>query len=189
MHSYVRDGILYIKPTLTVDRFGEDLLYNGVLDLNQEGSNSFANFNLPPSDNAQFGEETSSLNDKRSFNKLFELTDDDLNLIEENLRLKIIKNGENFIQQSDAVRISYDKFKIECEQRFIELESEFNECQSKLSVESKNSFLYKKKNDENGRFFVSFFLQYFSKLKLNVSLFFYRRKTEHAIKAKTIQGS
>lgn len=38
-NSYVRDGILYIKPTLTADRFGEDFLYNGVLDLNQEGCN------------------------------------------------------------------------------------------------------------------------------------------------------
>ena len=37
--SYVRDGVLYIKPTLTADRFGEDFLYNGVLDLNQEGCN------------------------------------------------------------------------------------------------------------------------------------------------------
>ncbi|XP_046456406.1 beta-1,3-glucan-binding protein-like [Daphnia pulex] len=38
-NSYVRDGILYIKPTLTADRFDEDFLYNGELDLNQEGCN------------------------------------------------------------------------------------------------------------------------------------------------------
>jgi beta-glucanase (GH16 family) len=38
-NSYVRGGILYIKPTLTADRFSEDFLYNGVLDLNQEGCN------------------------------------------------------------------------------------------------------------------------------------------------------
>lgn len=37
--SYVRNGILYIKPTLTADRYGEDFLYNGVLDLNQDGCN------------------------------------------------------------------------------------------------------------------------------------------------------
>ncbi len=35
----MRDGILYIKPTLTADRFDEDFLYNGELDLNQEGCN------------------------------------------------------------------------------------------------------------------------------------------------------
>lgn len=39
LRSYVRDGILYIKPTLTADRFSEDFLYNGVLDLYAEGCN------------------------------------------------------------------------------------------------------------------------------------------------------
>ncbi|XP_065557525.1 beta-1,3-glucan-binding protein-like isoform X1 [Artemia franciscana] len=38
-NSFVRDGILHIKPTLTADRFSEEFLYNGVLDLNQEGCN------------------------------------------------------------------------------------------------------------------------------------------------------
>jgi len=32
-NSYVRDGILYIKPTLTADRYGEEFLSNGVLSL------------------------------------------------------------------------------------------------------------------------------------------------------------
>jgi hypothetical protein len=35
--SYVRDGVLYIKPTLTADRFSEDFLYNGELDFNTNG--------------------------------------------------------------------------------------------------------------------------------------------------------
>jgi len=39
MNSYVRDGVLYIKPTLTADRFGEDFLFNGTLDLRPEGCN------------------------------------------------------------------------------------------------------------------------------------------------------
>lgn len=37
--SYAKDGTLFIKPTLTADRFGEDFLYDGVLDLNPEGCN------------------------------------------------------------------------------------------------------------------------------------------------------
>lgn len=37
--SYVRDGILFIRPTLTADRFGENFLYNGTLDLRKEGCN------------------------------------------------------------------------------------------------------------------------------------------------------
>jgi hypothetical protein len=37
--SYVRNGVLYIKPTLTADRFGEDFLYNGTLDMWKEGCN------------------------------------------------------------------------------------------------------------------------------------------------------
>ena len=37
--SYVRDGVLHIRPTLTADRFGEDFLYNGTLDLWPEGCN------------------------------------------------------------------------------------------------------------------------------------------------------
>lgn len=38
-NSYVRDGVLFIKPTLTADRFDTDFLYNGTLDLNLEGCN------------------------------------------------------------------------------------------------------------------------------------------------------
>ncbi|EFX89068.1 hypothetical protein DAPPUDRAFT_28775, partial [Daphnia pulex] len=34
-----RNGVLYIKPTLTADRFGEDFLYNGTLDMWKEGCN------------------------------------------------------------------------------------------------------------------------------------------------------
>lgn len=37
--SYVRDGVLHIRPTLTADRFGQDFLYNGTLDLWPEGCN------------------------------------------------------------------------------------------------------------------------------------------------------
>ena len=39
--SYVKNGILYIKPTLTADRFGEQFLFNGTLDLNKEGCNVY----------------------------------------------------------------------------------------------------------------------------------------------------
>ena len=38
-NSYVRNGVLYIKPTLTADQYGNDFLYNGVLDLTKEGCN------------------------------------------------------------------------------------------------------------------------------------------------------
>ena len=37
LHSYVRDGVLYLIPTLTADEFGEDFLYNGFIDLTEEG--------------------------------------------------------------------------------------------------------------------------------------------------------
>lgn len=37
--SYVKNGVLFIKPTLTADRFGNDFLYTGTLDLNKEGCN------------------------------------------------------------------------------------------------------------------------------------------------------
>ena len=33
-NSYIRDGVLYIKPTLTAERYGEDYLYWGSLDMN-----------------------------------------------------------------------------------------------------------------------------------------------------------
>jgi hypothetical protein len=38
-NSYVRDGHLFIKPTLTADRFSPEFLYNGTLDLTLEGCN------------------------------------------------------------------------------------------------------------------------------------------------------
>lgn len=37
--SYVKDGVLFIKPTLTADRFNNNFLYTGTLDLNKEGCN------------------------------------------------------------------------------------------------------------------------------------------------------
>ncbi len=38
-HSYVKNGVLFIKPTLTADRFNNNFLYTGTLDLNREGCN------------------------------------------------------------------------------------------------------------------------------------------------------
>ena len=37
--SFVRDGVLHIRPTLTAERFGDDFLYNGTLDLRSKGCN------------------------------------------------------------------------------------------------------------------------------------------------------
>ena len=39
LYRYVKNGLLYIKPTLTADRFGESFLYHGKLDLNNDGCN------------------------------------------------------------------------------------------------------------------------------------------------------
>ncbi|XP_046646573.1 beta-1,3-glucan-binding protein-like [Daphnia pulicaria] len=38
-NSYVKNGMLFIKPTLTADRFDNNFLYSGTLDLNKEGCN------------------------------------------------------------------------------------------------------------------------------------------------------
>jgi len=38
-YSFVKNGILYIKPTLTADRFNESFLTSGVLNLTKEGCN------------------------------------------------------------------------------------------------------------------------------------------------------
>ena len=35
--SYVKNGILHIKPTLTADRYGKEFLSKGTLDLSDEG--------------------------------------------------------------------------------------------------------------------------------------------------------
>jgi hypothetical protein len=141
------DGIMEIINETTgtsgLDNQSEDTY--GAFNLQSDNENTTNNESCVTAH-----ESTNNLNYKKSFNKIFELTDEELFLIEENLRNKIIKNGENFIQQSDNLRITYEKFKIECEQRFIELEAEYNECQAKLTTESKNCYLYKKKADENG---------------------------------------
>ena len=36
-NSYIQDGMLVIKPSLTADEYGEDFLYNGELNLWEEG--------------------------------------------------------------------------------------------------------------------------------------------------------
>ena len=38
-NSYIKDSILHMRPTLTSDRFGEDFLFNGTLDLTDDGCN------------------------------------------------------------------------------------------------------------------------------------------------------
>nr|ACO07358.1 beta-1-3 glucan recognition protein [Haliotis diversicolor supertexta] len=35
-NSYIRNGVLYLKPTLTADKFGNDFLYHGVLDVQKQ---------------------------------------------------------------------------------------------------------------------------------------------------------
>ena len=90
---------------------------------------------------------------KRAFFTIFELSDDELNKIEEHVRHKIVHNGENFLQQHDTLRGNYEKFKIEYEQRFVELEADFNESQSKLGAELKNAQLFRIKANENGDYF------------------------------------
>lgn len=42
LFSYVKNGILHIKPTLTADRFKKGFLNGGVLDLTDEGCNPAA---------------------------------------------------------------------------------------------------------------------------------------------------
>lgn len=37
--SFVKDGKLFIKPTLTSDRFGEKFLHSGKYNLKKEGCN------------------------------------------------------------------------------------------------------------------------------------------------------
>ena len=36
-NSYVKNGLLHIVPTLTADEYGEDFIYNGELNLWDEG--------------------------------------------------------------------------------------------------------------------------------------------------------
>jgi hypothetical protein len=93
---------------------------------------------------------SNEFNDKRALNVIFELTDDELNKLEEHFRQKLQKNGGNFLQQHEQLKTSYEKFKIEYQQQFMDLESEYNECQTKLATETKNSHLFRIKANENG---------------------------------------
>jgi hypothetical protein len=93
-------------------------------------------------------ETTNNIISKRAINTILELSEDELNRIEDYLKLKIIKNSENFLNQFDNLRATSEKLKIEYEQQFIELEAEYNECQTKLESESRNSHLNQIKANE-----------------------------------------
>ena len=88
---------------------------------------------------------------KRAINTILELSDDELNKIEEHLKTKIIRNSENFFNQYENLRASSEKLKIEFEQHFLELEAEYNECRIKLESESRNSHLNQTKANEFGK--------------------------------------
>ena len=53
-----------------------------------------------------------------------------------------------FLNQFDNLRAASEKLKIEYEQHFLELESEYNECRTKLELESRNSHLNQQKVNE-----------------------------------------
>lgn len=38
-NSYIKDSTLHMRPTLTADTFGEDFLFNGTIDLTDDGCN------------------------------------------------------------------------------------------------------------------------------------------------------
>jgi len=87
-------------------------------------------------------------NMKRAVQTILELSEDELNKLDEHLRCKLMKNSENFLNQFDNLRASCEKLKIEYEQHFLELESEYNECRTKFELESRQSHLNQQKVNE-----------------------------------------
>lgn len=87
-------------------------------------------------------------NMKRAVQTILELNEDELNKLDEHLRCKLMKNSENFLNQFDNLRASCEKLKIEYEQHFLELESEYNECRTKFELESRQSHLNQQKVNE-----------------------------------------
>ena len=51
-NSYVRDGVLFLKPTLTSERYGEEFLTSGTLDMNGGAPYDQSVAGLPNSQNA-----------------------------------------------------------------------------------------------------------------------------------------
>lgn len=118
---------------------------NEYITLNNETSGGHLNNN---ESNSCSG--TNSVNTKRAINTILELSEDELNKIEEHLRFKIVKNSENFLTQFDSLRASSEKLKIEFEQHFVELENEYTQCRIKLESESKSNHLNQTKANEFG---------------------------------------
>lgn len=89
---------------------------------------------------------------KQAIQTMLELSEEELAKIEERLRCKILKNGENFMQKFDTLRADAEKTKIEYEQHFSEMESGYVETQTKFEAELKKSLLFQAKANENGNF-------------------------------------
>jgi phosphoglycolate phosphatase-like HAD superfamily hydrolase len=90
-------------------------------------------------------------NAKQTLSRMLHISEAEINAIEEHLRNKIIENGERFAIKYDDLNNVYEKFKVEYEQRFHDLEAEFVQCQSKLESESKDAYLYRTKYNEAGK--------------------------------------
>ena len=105
---------------------------------------------------------------KQAIGSILELSEDELNRIEETLRSKIMKNSDNFMQKYDSLRVTSEKTRIEYEQHFIELESVYTQCQSRLENELKSSYFYKTKAAENGYLFTKFFFFVLLQSKFNL---------------------
>ena len=102
-------------------------------------------------DFVNFTSQQQSPSKSSSFSRVFQISADELATIEERLRSKIIDKGGLFATQHDALRVTYEKFKAEYEQRFVELEGEYLECQARLEVESRDAHLYRTKANDSER--------------------------------------
>ena len=89
---------------------------------------------------------------KQAVHTMLDLSDQELAKIEEHLRVKILKNGESFMNKYDSMRADGEKVKVEYEQHFAELEATYLETQTKFETELNNSNLYQAKATGNGQF-------------------------------------
>lgn len=99
-------------------------------------------------------DELSKLNSyefKKEINKIFELDNDELAKIEEHIRMKILRNASNFMHKYDCLRADNEKIKVEYEQYFKELETNYFEAQAKFDAEMKNAHIHQSRAIENGK--------------------------------------
>ncbi len=79
-----------------------------------------------------------------------DLNDNEFSSFNDSLKVKLVKNANQFYEKYEQLETNYERFKIEYEQRFVDLETEHNQLKTNYENETTECQMFKLKFNEIG---------------------------------------